>query len=568
MAIRESLQTNALAFGELLVNGRRYRVPPFQRSYSWSQSQWDDLWDDLCAAERARTDHYLGALVLKRTDEPDTYDVIDGQQQLATLSILALALVRALESWAEDGVDPEANRERATLLRERLIASRDPASLMHRSRLQLNQFDDRFYQSALVNGAAPANPRRLPKSERALWDAWTYFQDRVTARFGPSKSGNELATFADRVLARRLVFIEIVVDDEAAAYTVFETLNARGVALGTADLLKNFLFAKAASGGKADLDEMGRRWDRLVDAVPLEELADLAHHWANTQSHDVHKRHVFRRVRETVTDKASAFAYVDALLAAANWYAALLDPHDEAWVDHPETRPWVRVLVMLKAEQYRPLALAAAPRWARQPADMERLFRMIAIFTLRANVVLRVNTGDVFRAWNRAAVAVVSGSATTVSEIAQRARAIYGDDDAFEAAFAELTLAARGPRKKLVRYLLAQLEEDARGLPIDWETDGFTIEHVLPASGGEAWTHVSEEDRERFASRLGNYVPLEASLNRELSDAPFADKLAGYARSGYALPRQITGDSWGPEHIRARAARYAKRARHLFRVDF
>lgn len=567
MAMRESIQTNAPNLGELFANGRQYRVPEFQRNDSWGQTEWEDLWNDIVAAEAHGRDHYLGAIVLQRSpSDENSFEVIDGQQRLATLSILIIAHLAVLDAWVDEGIDPEENRERSELLRGNLVSPKEPTSLKRRSRLRLNRKDDAFYQSNLVNGQEPANESRLPKSEKALWDAWKFFRDRVAEHHRSHKDGAQLARFVEVVLARRLVFIEIVVDDEAAAYTVFETLNARGVALGTADLLKNFLFSKAAGGGGADLEEMQRQWDRLVDTVSLEHVADLIHHYANTRVKDVSKREVFRRTRDVVQSKTDAFEYMRGLVAAADWYQALLDPQDDLWKEMEDVRRWVRILRMLEATQYRPLALAAAPRLRDKPKDMERLFRILAIYTFRANVVLGRNTGDIYRAWNRAAVQVTERDACRPGELAASMRDIYGDDATFRSRFSELELPARGSRKKLLRYVLAELERDASKRTIDWETDSFTIEHVASEHGDEDWTG-SEDQRARILHRIGNFVPLEAHLNREAANLDFASKLEIYARSAYSLPKSLAGTDWGPEQIRHRSQEYAKRAAHIWRVD-
>jgi hypothetical protein len=55
-----------------------------------------------------------------------------------------------------------------------------------------------------------------------------------------------------------------VVEDDETAFTVFETLNSRRVALGTADLLKNFVFSTAAKGGQDDLEQARIWWDQIV----------------------------------------------------------------------------------------------------------------------------------------------------------------------------------------------------------------------------------------------------------------------------------------------------------------
>jgi hypothetical protein len=437
--------------------------------------------------------------------------------------------------------------------------------LTYQSRLRLNRADDDFYQSALVNGHPPVNERRLSGSSRALWSAWKYFRVRVHEHYGTEKDGATLARFVDHTLSRKLVFIEIDVDDETAAYTVFETLNARGVALGTADLLKNYLFAKVATGGSADLEEMQRRWDRLTEIVPLDEVADLIHHHANTEALNVSKREVFRRVRDSVASKKDAFAYLERLTAAANWYAALLDPNDDLWTGFKEVRWWVRVLAILRAEQFRPTALAAAPLFQDRPKELESLFKTLAVYTLRANVVLRINSGDIYRTWNRVAVEVTSSGVTNVGAIARSARSLYGEDDAFRAGFAELGIPASGTRKRLLRYLLASLEEDASGRRVDWETDSFTIEHVMPESGPEE--DILSDEMELYVQRLGNYVPLERSKNQDAARKPFSQKVGIYASSSYALPKQLSGEEWGIEAIRQRSDHYAARAAKIWRID-
>src|SRR5579871_4299099 len=108
------LNTRTTNLLELLGNGRIYRVPPFQRDYSWTEEQWEDLWNDLLdLRDRLDERHYMGALVVEGQSDRE-FLIIDGQQRLATLSILALAVIQRLTSTGD-----EANRERAAALRTR-----------------------------------------------------------------------------------------------------------------------------------------------------------------------------------------------------------------------------------------------------------------------------------------------------------------------------------------------------------------------------------------------------------------------------------------------------------------
>ena len=84
MAKANLLNTGTSTFLELIGNGRIYTVPPYQRDYSWTEEQWEDLWTDIeDLAGRPDETHYIGALVVESHSDR-VFAVIDGQQRLAT----------------------------------------------------------------------------------------------------------------------------------------------------------------------------------------------------------------------------------------------------------------------------------------------------------------------------------------------------------------------------------------------------------------------------------------------------------------------------------------------------
>ena len=175
MAKSNLSNTRTINYLELIGNGKQYRVPPYQRDYSWKEEQWEDLWNDILQLRSNREErHYLGALVVEAEDDRE-FLIIDGQQRLATLSLLALAVIAMLDSMANDGIDPENNSERSRELRNRFLGEKDPASLVERSRLHLNDTDNAFYQDRLIQLRRPLNLRKLPKSNRQLWKCYQYF---------------------------------------------------------------------------------------------------------------------------------------------------------------------------------------------------------------------------------------------------------------------------------------------------------------------------------------------------------------------------------------------------------
>lgn len=238
------LNTTTVSYLELIGNGKSYRVPPYQRDYAWTEEEWEDLWNDvLDLRERSEARHYMGALVVKG-DSDREFTIMDGQQRLATISVLSLAIIDKLRRIADRDIDTEHNRERATELRNRFIGEKDPASLVESSRLNLSRADDAFYQDYLAQLRSPPNPRGLSRSNALLWKCYRYLSQQLDELDDVQENGEALARILSESVARRLLFILITVEDELSAYTVFETLNARGLELTTADLLKSYLFSR------------------------------------------------------------------------------------------------------------------------------------------------------------------------------------------------------------------------------------------------------------------------------------------------------------------------------------
>lgn len=79
------------SFEELMLGKKKYRVPTFQRNYHWKEQHWNDLWEDILAIENAKDPHYMGSVILKKSNDNE-YEIIDGQQRFTTITLLILAI--------------------------------------------------------------------------------------------------------------------------------------------------------------------------------------------------------------------------------------------------------------------------------------------------------------------------------------------------------------------------------------------------------------------------------------------------------------------------------------------
>ena len=568
MARSNVLNTNTINYLDLIGNGKRYRVPPYQRDYSWSEEQWEDLWNDLMDLRSAPDEpHYLGALVVEEQTDRE-FLIIDGQQRLATLSVLALAVIARLRAMADEGIETDANRERARELRNRFIGEKDPASLTESSRLYLNETDDAIYQDYLVQNREPRNPRRLPRSNRLLWQCFVQFRQRLEALTELRHDGRATAGVLSETMARQLLFILITVDDELNAYTVFETLNARGLELTTTDLLKNFLFSRVRV--PSDLQALQRRWQALMDTVEQERFPELLRYHMLCELPKVRSQRLFKLVRGRVKTADGVFALLDELERRAELFVAVGDPSHGYWVDLPDAKPYIRELTLFRVRQMMPLLFTAWESFSK--ANFVSVLRMVSVLSFRYTVVSSRNPSALEAAFHYAAKPVKDGTVTTPAGVFERLKPIYVDDAKTRQDFAGLEVGTSGRKRRLAKYILARLEADASGRACDPDTDPATIEHILPENPADDWEETFDSARwDTSVYRLGNLTLLESAANRRIGNAAYLDKVSAYSESTYAISQDIprmAPEEWTPELLEARQSRLAARAVHLWRADF
>lgn len=382
-----------------------------------------------------------------------------------------------------------------------------------------------------------------------------------------ARNGQALARLLSETVARQLLFILITVEDELNAYTVFETLNARGLELSSTDLLKNYLFSRVSA--TADLGSLQRRWQALMSTVRQERFPDFLRYHLATELSYVRNQHLYKEVRDRARTPQQVFELMNALESRAELFAALTDPTHEYWIEDRASQPYIRELVLFRIRQMTPLLFAA---WEKLRDSFPSILRIVSVTSFRYTVVSGLNPSDLESVYNDAARAVLERQARGPGEVFQRLSRIYVPDDTFRQNFSLLELDTRGQRKKLIKSILTRLENHVSSRSIDFETDPGTIEHILPENPGQEWEQSFPPDRwDQSIHRLGNLTLLEASRNRAIGRSAYADKMTAYTDSAYQLTREIpvvAPEEWTPALLDARQQRMAARATHVWRLSF
>lgn len=560
------LGTSTINLRTLLANGKRYEVPPYQRDYSWGVEHWEDLWLDIEELERSGKQHYMGALVLQE-EKPDNFRVIDGQQRLATLSLLVVAALHSLKELIAADVEVKDNEIRSKLLRDAFLGSQHPVTLKTSPKLTLNEANRRFYEGVILDFREPTSVAALSPVEKPLWQALQFFRERLRKKFVTKRDGAGLAKYLYETVATQLLFIQVTVEDEAGAYTVFETLNARGLELTASDLLKNYLLSVVHPTGDSNLRSARQQWDIVAERIPAKGIPDFLRHYVNSRHDLVRKERVYRVLRDEVNEPPKVFEILRELETASLVSEALEDAEHPLWDEVPEAREPVRRLILYRVEQFRPLIFAV---WRKLPRpDLATILRYCDVISFRYSVIGQRNPNKLELTYNKVAKAVEDGMLATPSAVREALSPIYISDDEFKEAFARTVMPTGSVRTRLVRFILCAMEKQEHNFEVASEETSATIEHVLPENpASDEWSEDFPNDlQERYCNRLGNYLLLESKLNtREASNLPFQEKIKIYQKSQYPTTQQFSAVEWTPRAIEQRQLHMAKLATAIWRI--
>ncbi len=554
--------TSNESFKSLLSVDFIFRVPMFQRDYSWNEEQWEDLWEDV---ERLKEDeyHYMGNLVLKPIDKK-TFEIIDGQQRFTTLSLLILAVVKLLEEQKESKEVVETIKQ----LRERYLGLKKIGSLTYTSKLHLNENNDSFYQKEILE---LKNTKDFDNkhSNNLLYSGVNYFYKKIKNKFqtNPINAG----IFFDEIVADNLLFIKIVAESDANAYMIFETLNDRGVKLSTTDLLKNYLFSLVASN-KNDLDAIKIKWDRLISIVTDKEFATFLRYYINSKQPLVRKDKLFKKIRETIT-KDKLFDLFEELIEYAKVYNAFKSENNSVW--EQDQREYIKLLKLFDVDLFK-LMIMASKKYLSN-IETTRLLEYAVVITFRYSVIAKRSTKDMEKVYNNIAQGISNKTITTHKEAKLELKKIYIEDAVFEKVFATSTLSTKQVKtKKIARYVLFKLDNFIRRNNKEGELDindlSITIEHILPENLSEDGENIFGKNSLNYIYKIGNYSLLNDKENRLLQNKSYEDKKEKFKHSQFYTSNDLVIGAvkkiWDIKTLEQRQAGLAKKAKEIWKIAF
>ena len=349
--------------------------------------------------------------------------------------------------------------------------------------------------------------------------------------------------------------ITLKVPDDMNAYLMFETLNDRGLRVSQSDLVKNYLFSEAPSR----LSEAQDRWSSMntsLDTLDDDDAAiNFLRHLLISLYGPVRERDVLEKVRSRLRGPASAIQFLDTLSSTAGDYVALQTPGHIKWSSYGvRVNRVLEELLLLRVTPLRPLMLSVVRNFSQ--GDAELAMRQFVSWSVRWLTAGGARSGTVENAIGLAAKRISDRDINSAESLNNAMKPVLPNDSTFELAFSNFTVA----NHKIARYYLRTLESAYHNeREPEWIPNVdtvITLEHVLPQNPGANWPGLEAAIHSTYFRRLGNMALLKGSLNSNIGNSSFIDKLNVFESSEYELTREITAEqSWGPAEIEKRQAR-------------
>lgn len=371
-----------------IFNEKIFRIPDFQRGYSWQKSQLDDFWDDLVNLKEDKI-HYTGLLTVEEINKKDVqniekwqddlwliesgltaYYIIDGQQRLTTAIIFINQLLNQFDD--SDGINFKKKDYWVTKFLYQQYGETYKSYIFGYER---DNPSDEFFKTKVL-GQESSTADKVP--EQTLYTANLKFADEFFKNKFTNLTKEDLEVLFKKITGK-FKFNLYMIDDELDVYVTFETMNNRGKPLSNLELLKNRLIYLTTLINEDDFTrnklrkDINETWKTIYEYLgknkdnPLNDDDFLRNHWIMYFKYDRKQSAAYAKflLNEKYTSKnalngelktSDIKEYIDSLSKSIKSWFYLYNSEFSTYSD--ETKEWLQKLNRLGMSAFPPLLMA------------------------------------------------------------------------------------------------------------------------------------------------------------------------------------------------------------------
>ena len=536
------ISTNSMCIKEVFKSSY-FEVPPNQREYRWGTEQREKFWDDLISTLQNDcidnpgdpNGHFLGAVVVigqEHSLEQNRWQIIDGQQRLITITILA----ECLREFVETISDSKMRRGLSHVLWDCVVSpgTKTPP------RIIINRDDD-FYRNSLILHDCQEdrisywaeNYNDKSEVQTNLKDTFEFFYQQINNYISMKDDKDTVLRDLVDTLTEGFYLILARTENTWMAYTLFETLNERGLDLSQADLIKNVLLENARYTGEATFKKVSSFWSNVVDNYEQQsskklELSQIIQ-FSYTYRHGlVKKEKIFEKI-----SKDLRLGQHDALELCTefkkdsqNWCAFLMGDLIN-WSDSLSDAQYAIIEPLWKSHCV-PFIMACMDKYSGSERIFEKAILLCENFLFREGQVRNESVSSLQEFFGQAASHVRSG--LNLSSIVNFFKSC-SSDDAFKEAF-KITSVSNMKQGfyaiwKIERFLSEEIEFRPKS-----QSAAQHLEHIMPRKPDSTWGEIAQaEGFSHYLNSIGNFLILPSNVNQHIKNKPLEYKISN--SSGY-----------------------------------
>lgn len=535
------------------MEGRRKRfvIPVYQRNYNWKNEQCKQLFDDLVSLHNnEKKNHFFGSIVSVNENSKE-FTVIDGQQRLTTVSLIMIAMIKAVENGV---FNSEEDRKIAANLRQDYIVADDDDV----NKLRLRPYnDDKDAFSRIVFDAED----KFNESSNVTVN-YRYFYNRIV-----KEQELTLSDLNDAIEKLQIISIELKPEQGDDPQLIFESLNSTGLALTESDKIRNYILM----GLKPDKQEtLYKNYWYQIERHSKERLDDFIFNYLLIRSgQKIKMSDIYKDFKSFAKDQDA-----EVLLADMKHYAELysnLRNHKLGDIAANRIKERIDRLGQTVAD---PFFMSYLDMYIEEQLPAEELRKMLLV--IESYMFRRIVCGEpsnalrnMFASLHRRVLRLKQNTSysyySVLTYLLENMQTIFPDNIKFAKYFGEKDMYHL--RSNIRSYILDRLErkDNAETINVYNRLEGinrqpnekpFSVEHIMPQTLSEAWIEelggdhvIASEVHKKWVHTIANLTV--TAYNSELSNDSFAKKKELVYNAGGILLNDFVRqqDTWNEEKL-------------------
>ncbi|WP_434637561.1 DUF262 domain-containing HNH endonuclease family protein [Sulfurimonas sp. NW7] len=526
---------------ESILKKGQYIIPEYQREYDWTEDNLNEFISDINDSQE--DNYFIGHMVCEGNYNGLKFRVIDGQQRITTITIM-LSVIRDI--FFDNKLDDLANglHENYIFAKDKnykeyvILDNKMPYPVLQAYVQSKPNKKDKKIQ------AVKAGEKKIIKAYNKFYKDWKELDS------------DKLIVLRDKILNLEIIFV--AVDDEVDAFTIFETLNAKGKDLTPLDLIKNQVFKNY--NRQPHIDEPNDSWKKVIENSKEKNLKFLNYFWASKYK-KVSDRKIYKEfMKESKEDDFDYNTFLTNLCEDSKLFKKIISPRVEDWKTNGEFKVYLSLhaIQIFNIQVANSLLISLLREYQNKHISLAYLIkalRAIERFHFINNAIMGGRSSGLDTMYSRISRDLYNAGTkhlkhNVIDEMMKKLKDKLPSKEQFQAKInTRLYFSSKNPKqKKLVQYSLKRLEYEKQNYNV--ELFDVSLEHIYPEKPDQSWQRIDT----KYIQNIGNLVLLDKDINSKVGNKSYDKKRNIILKESTLLTTKevFENSDWEKENIEKR----------------